>query len=168
MIHVTSLARLHDTVRESGARTLVTLLSEGTAFVPPPGFDDDRRLHLSFHDIPEPGEGMTAPSREHLAAILDFAARWDRAHPMVVHCFAGISRSTAAAYAIACALRPDRAEDVLAAELRRLSPSATPNPLMIAHADAILGRDGRMAAAIRAIGRGADAFEGTPFFLALD
>ncbi len=49
--------------------------------------------------------------------------------------------------------------------MRFLSPSATPNPRLIEVADAILGRQGRMIAAIRAIGRGADAFEGAPFAL---
>lgn len=37
----------------------------------------------------------------------------------------------------------------------------------MAIADRMLDRDGRMVAAIARIGRGADAFEGTPFTLAL-
>ena len=86
---------------------------------------------------------------------------------LVVHCHAGISRSTAAAYVIACARRPDLDEGHLADELRRLSPSATPNPLIVAHGDAALGREGRMVEAIRRIGRGAEAFEGVPFRLDL-
>jgi predicted protein tyrosine phosphatase len=49
--------------------------------------------------------------------------------------------------------------------LRRASPSATPNRLLVSHADAILKRDGRMVAAVNAIGRGAEAFEGEPFTL---
>ena len=95
-------------------------------------------------------------------AILDFVAAWPREKPLVIHCYAGISRSTAAAYIAACALRPPRRGRVAAA-LRAASPSATPNPLFVAIADRLLGRDGRMVAAIAAIGRGADAFEGVPF-----
>ncbi len=57
---------------------------------------------------------------------------------------------------------------MVAKALREASPSATPNPRLVAVADAMLGRNGRMIEAIGAIGRGADAFEGTPFRLALD
>jgi predicted protein tyrosine phosphatase len=56
-------------------------------------------------------------------------------------------------------------EEELALELRRASPSATPNRLIVSLADDILGRQGRMVKAVEKIGRGADAFEGTPFIL---
>ena len=167
MIHVTPLSRLDETLRLSGARHLLTLLTEGAVFSRPDGFAADRCLHLTMHDIPERRDGYTAPAAEHVEALLAFARRWDRAAPLVVHCHAGISRSTAAAYAIAAMLQPDCPEDGLARELRRLSPMATPNPLIVAHADRLLDRQGRMVAAIRAIGRGADAFEGVPFVLDL-
>jgi predicted protein tyrosine phosphatase len=85
-----------------------------------------------------------------------------------VHCYAGISRSTAAAFVAVCALVPDRDEEEIAYDLRQRSPSATPNRLIVEIADRMLGRDGRMARAIASIGRGEDAFEGTPFVLDLD
>ena len=80
----------------------------------------------------------------------------------------GVSRSTAAAYTVAAALAPKRDEVELAATLRRLSPSATPNIRIVTIADRLLGRDGRMVRAIESIGRGADAYEGEPFRLAID
>ncbi|HRD14749.1 MAG TPA: hypothetical protein PLI79_23150 [Mycobacterium sp.] len=46
--------------------------------------------------------------------------------------------------------------------------AATPNPRIVAIADGMLGRDGRMVRAIHAIGRGEDAYEGTPFALSID
>jgi predicted protein tyrosine phosphatase len=107
------------------------------------------------------------PAEEHVARVLDFVRRWPQETPLVIHCYAGISRSTAAAYIAACALAPERDEDAIADALRAASPSATPNPLFVAIADRMLGRDGRMVAAIARIGRGADAFEGTPFCLTL-
>ena len=91
--------------------------------------------------------------------------RWERERPLVFHCFAGISRSTAAAYIAACVLAPERSEDEIAWALREASPTATPNARMIAVADELLGRRGRMVDAVRAIGRGAEGFEGTPFTL---
>jgi predicted protein tyrosine phosphatase len=62
-------------------------------------------------------------------------------------------------------MRKDENEMALAQELRDASPSATPNRLLVSHVDALLGRDGRMVAAIDSIGRGQDAYEGTPFRL---
>jgi predicted protein tyrosine phosphatase len=91
-----------------------------------------------------------------------------RARPLVIHCHAGISRPTASAYIIAAALAPKRDEIELAKTLRALSPSATPNPRLIAVADTLLDRNGRMIEAIQTIGRGADAFEGVPFALSID
>lgn len=165
MIYVTPLSRLDETLRRSGATCLVTLLRDDSAFVRPDAFSADRHLMLRMHDIAEKRPGMVAPSGRHVGDLLRFARAWDRGAPLAINCFAGISRSTAAAYIVAAALAPDRGEAELAQELRRLSPSATPNPRLIALADRILGRRGRMVEAIAAIGRGADAFEGEPFVL---
>jgi predicted protein tyrosine phosphatase len=168
MIYVCSLAKIEDTVSRSGAAHLLSLLAEGTAISRPARIHRDNHLILSLHDIAEAREGMTLPGEAHVHSLLDFARRWDRAAPMVVNCYAGISRSTASAYVIAAALAPQRDEVELAQTLRRLSPSATPNPRLIALADQVLGRNGRMVEAIAAIGRGADAFEGVPFALKID
>ena len=51
----------------------------------------------------------------------------------------------------------------LAWELRHLAPSATPNRLIVEHADRLLKRDGRMISAAKAIGRGVEAWEGDVF-----
>ena len=56
-----------------------------------------------------------------------FLKEWDRKRPMLIHCWAGISRSTAAAYTALCLFRPQADEEELAWELRTASPSATPN-----------------------------------------
>ena len=64
-----------------------------------------------------------------------------------------------------CLLNPKADEFELAWHLREASPIATPNRLIVSHADALLGRDGRMSAAIEEIGRGEEAFEGVPFSL---
>lgn len=112
------------------------------------------RTLLRFNDIAEEREGLVAPSAAMVETILGLA----RTPTLLIHCFAGVSRSTAAAYVLACANGGD--ERVLAAQLRALCPEATPNPLMVALADTILDRGGAMSRAIAGIGRGADAFEG--------
>lgn len=168
MIHVCSLARVDETVAATRADRLISLLSAGTVMTRPTTIAEPNHLLVSMHDIIEAQDGMTPPGEPHVVALLDFARGWDRARPLVVNCFAGISRSTATAYVIAAALAPGRDERELADTLRRLSPSATPNPRIVAIADAMLGRDGRMVRAIHAIGRGEDAYEGTPFALSID
>jgi predicted protein tyrosine phosphatase len=168
MIHVCSLSKLEETVTRSGAERVLSLLAAGTEVMRPASIARENHLHLVMHDIAVAQDGMTMPGEDHVRNLLDFARKWDRAKPMVVHCYAGISRSTASAYIIAAALAPKRDEAELAQTLRKLSPSATPNPRLIAVADTLLSRQGRMIEAIEAIGRGADAFEGTPFVLKID
>jgi predicted protein tyrosine phosphatase len=168
MIHVCALSRIEEIAASSGAGRMVTLLTEGTPVTRPARLLADDHLILTMHDITEDIPDMTPPGEIHLAALLDFAGRWDRKAPMLIHCFAGISRSTGAAYAVAAALAPKRDEAELAATLRRLSPSATPNIRIVSIADRLLGRKGRMVAAIESIGRGAEATEGIPFALKID
>ncbi|SON54720.1 putative protein tyrosine phosphatase [Hartmannibacter diazotrophicus] len=167
MIHVCSLARLDETVERTGARHIVSLLNAGTPMRLPAGFDSAGHLFLAMNDIIAPTPGMTPPGVHHVETYLEYIADWNRTGPLVVHCFAGISRSTAAAYIAAATLEPNRDEEELAQTLRKLAPSATPNLRLVTIADDILGRGGRMVRAIEAIGRGEDAFEGTPFELVL-
>jgi len=144
---------------------LVSWLSPPADWPQPPA--QMQLLRLASHDVVEPGEGFEPPAAEHVARLLAFAQDWSGERPLLVHCWAGVSRSTAAAFTIACAKRPDLAELELARRLREAAPSATPNPLIIALADAALGRDGRMRAAVAAIGRGCATELGTPFALDL-
>jgi len=168
MIHVCSLARLHETVEQSGARHIVTLLKDVDLVRRPDCVHPDNHLILGMDDIPEPLDGYVAPAEEHVAELLRFVRSWNRRKPLVVHCYAGISRSTAGAYVAACALNPRRRELTLAMDLRRLSATATPNPRIVKIADRMLNRSGRMVAAIETIGRGTLAYEGDPFRLDLD
>ena len=164
---VSSLADLPATVAEHGALDVVTLINANTVVERPAAIAADRHLFLGMNDIVFELAGMTTPGETHLNELLAFGRRWDRQTPLAVHCWAGISRSTAAAYILALAINTELDEAALANELRRRAPSATPNARLVALADAKLGREGRMIEAIRAIGRGADAFAGTPFVLPL-
>ena len=165
MIHVCSLSRLHETVERTGARHVITLINGGTVLTRPSNVDPTNHLFLGLNDIVEEIEGLVAPGETHMHEMLEFVRGWPRESPLVIHCYAGISRSTAAAYATLCTLLPERDEAELAWRLREASPTATPNARLVALADAALRREGRMVRAIEAIGRGADAFEGAPFSL---
>jgi predicted protein tyrosine phosphatase len=168
MIHVCSLARLHATVEETGARHIVTLMNDETAVLRPNGVAVEDHLFLGMHDITFELDGYRAPADEHVHRLIEFVTRWHRRTPLVLHCYAGISRSTAGAYITACALNPGRDEDVIARALRGASPTAFPNIRLVSLADKILGRDGRMTSAIEAIGRGVESVEGHPFRLDLE
>ena len=124
-----------------------------------------RRLNLAFNDIVSPREGLVTPDATHVDALLAFLRSWDRRSTLLIHCWAGVSRSTAAAYVAACVRDGAGAEQELAGRLREAAPFATPNALIIALADAALGRKGEMARAISKIGRGAETAMGAPFRL---
>jgi predicted protein tyrosine phosphatase len=165
MIHVCSLARLRATVDETGARHVVTLLRLTDRVERPRQIAPENHLVLAVDDIAMPMEGYTVPAEEHVERLIEFVGQWDRAAPMVVHCYAGISRSTAGAYVAACALNPARDELRIAQAIRRASRTAQPNVAIVSIADRLLKRQGRMVRAIETIGPGHAAVEGDPFRL---
>src|SRR5580704_12505298 len=168
MIHVCSLARLHETVADAGARHVVSLIGDEGNVVRPQAVAPENHLWLRLHDISAPLDGYIMPGEEHVADLIRFVRGWDRRTPMVVHCYMGISRSTASAYASVCALNPERSEADIAQSLREASPTATPNIRIVSLADKLLGRQGRMIAAVETIGRGIMAEEAAPFRLDLE
>ena len=161
-IHVAPLSAVLEVARKLPSYDLLTLLSPETDAEVLAALTPQQRLHLVFHDIIEAREGLIAPSGEMIAAMLDFSRARAHETPLLIHCWAGISRSSAAAYILACDRHPGR-ESALATTLRSRAPFVTPNRLMVALADDLLGRNGAMVDAIARIGRGAEAFEGMPY-----
>ncbi|MCZ4108200.1 protein tyrosine phosphatase [Brevundimonas diminuta] len=160
---VSPLPQVERLLAEHRPSHLVTLASPGAEAA----FEAEHRLDLRFNDIAAPREGLVAPSLEHVEALIEFAQGWTGAQPLLIHCWAGVSRSTAAAYVIACARTAPGREGDWAARLRDAAPTATPNPLIVAHADRLLDRGGAMVRAVHAIGRGAETDWGAPFELDL-
>jgi predicted protein tyrosine phosphatase len=119
MIHVCSLARLHEIVADTGARHVVSLIGDEANLVRPQSVAAENHLWLRLHDISAPLDGHIMPGEEHVADLIRFVRGWDRRSPLVVHCFMGISRSTASAYASVCALNPNRDEISIAQALHR-------------------------------------------------
>jgi predicted protein tyrosine phosphatase len=168
MIHVCSLARLHDTVRETGARHVVTLIKDIALVHRPASVMAENHLLLDMDDINEHMDGYVVPAEAHVGDLLRFVRAWPREAPLVVHCYAGISRSTAGAFVTACALNPRRDEMLIARALRDASPTAMPNRRIVSLADRMLGRNGRMVMAIEQIGPGMAAYASEPFRLDLE
>ncbi|WP_082700684.1 tyrosine phosphatase family protein [Magnetospirillum sp. XM-1] len=85
------------------------------------------------------------PSVDHAQAIIDFGREIPSGGRVLCHCWAGISRSTSAAYVLACMHVPAAEAMELIMELR---PGAMPNRLIVKFADRILRAEGRMVAAV--------------------
>ena len=159
---VCSLRRIDALIRERAPSHLITLLS------PPEMIDEHpvmagRHLRVGINDIVEPMEGLVAPDPTTVRSILDFGQGWDASRPILIHCWAGISRSSATAFILACERNPETPEGEIAAHIRAVSPIAHPNARLVALADDMLGRGGRMVDALHAIGPGEPAFENEPF-----
>lgn len=169
-IIVCPLSRAPEIARERQPSHVVSLLDPGTAFPSLAGYGADRHLKLEVHDIEGEMDGFDACCDSRMRTILDFVSGWGRTDPILIHCYAGISRSTATAFITACAHNPEVDEEEIALALRAASPTASPNRRFIALADAELARSGRMNRAIEKIGRGGNWFEigeAQPFTLAL-
>ncbi len=167
MIVVCPLHKVASVVEDHAPSHAISLLGSDHEMPTIPSLGPDNHLKLSFNDISAPMDGYIPPGQSDVETLVEFIKGWDPASPMLIHCWAGVSRSTAGAFITQCVLAPDADELELAKRLRTASPSATPNRLMVAYADALLGREGRMIDAVAIIGRGADAWEGNVFQLSV-
>ena len=168
MIHVCSLAALSDTVKATGASHVLTVMANVAQVQRPESVLEANHLRVQMDDITEHMDGFMAPSGQHIEQVLNFVRGWDRNAPLVIHCYAGISRSTASAFAAACMLNPNRDEISIARQIRTSSPIASPNRLIVSLADRALGREGRMLRALDEMGPGSMLVEGRPFRVDLE
>lgn len=162
---VSPLRLLPEVIAAHAPSHILSLLPPEEMIDTPAGFALERHLRIGCHDISFPMDGLVAPDAAMVEEVLAFGRDWDAAAPMLIHCWAGISRSTASAFAIACARDPRADELEIALNMRRASPSAFPNRRIVALADDILGRQGRMIDAVEAMGGNGFVVEGVPFEL---
>ncbi|MDQ0454189.1 tyrosine phosphatase family protein [Rhizobium paknamense] len=167
-ILVSPLGRIAEMAVRHGARDMVSLMAENHAFHRPAVIEPGRHLQLVMNDISFAGTGnLIAPQEEHVRQLIGFARAWDRASPLLIHCWMGVSRSPAAALIASLSLYPEEEDAALAQRLRQASPYATPNRRLIEIGDALLERKGRLVDAVTRIGRGRDADGNAPFVLPL-
>lgn len=165
MVFVCPLSEVPNVVERAKARHLLSLLQTGIPVPTPPGIAKEAHLRLEVHDIAEPVFDHVAPDKAHVKQLIRFAEAWGGEGAMVVHCWAGISRSTAAAFTSLCHINPDVPELVIARALRSASPTAQPNRLIVQLADDLLHRNGRMVSAVEAMGPAVRAASAQPFSL---
>ncbi|MGD0473764.1 MAG: protein-tyrosine-phosphatase [Candidatus Velthaea sp.] len=145
--HICGIEELHAAPLDT-ARRVISILDPNAAL--PRELANLRAdlLVLRFDDVIVAGGDYRAPERDDIERLLAF----DRGHldgdTLVLHCTAGISRSTAA-FAILAAQRQPGAEADAFAQLRAIRARAWPNSLMIALADDILDLRGRLVSELR-------------------
>jgi predicted protein tyrosine phosphatase len=162
-IWISSLAEAPKLARRHKPARVVSLLSPYDDFPTFAGLPPDNHLRVAIHDIVEDAGDWRAPARDDAQKVVSFVEQWDRSAPLLIHCWAGISRSTASAFIAACLHNPRADEEEIAWAIRDASRTASPNARLVAHADAILGRDGRMVRALETIGRGSFGYDASPF-----
>lgn len=160
MIVVTPLSALESSIARYRPSHVVTLLSPDHMIETPEGFPAGQHLRLGMNDVAEEWESDCAPCADHVRTLIAFGRGWTAEAPMIVHCWAGVSRSMAAAFTLLCERADPGAEANIARAMRARAPHAYPNPLLVRLADEALGREGRMIAAAESIGRGSIVAEG--------
>jgi predicted protein tyrosine phosphatase len=139
---------------EAGVTHVLSILDPG--WPDPDAFADfapHRREALRFHDVIAPVGGAILPTKKDVAQLLEFGREVMAAGPnahLLIHCHAGISRSTAAAALLLAQTDPARDPADIFAEIGRLRPRAWPNLLLLEYGEAALARHGEIAPAVGA------------------
>lgn len=119
------------------------------------GYGEHERLELRFDDVIEDADDKSPPTEGHVAALLAFGRDLSAeagAH-LLVHCHAGVSRSTASMILMIAQARPDVAADAIVQEVFAHRQKAWPNLRIIEMGDRMLGRDGALVAAVHGVYR---------------
>lgn len=120
-------------------------------------FGEHRKLELRFDDIIDEVAGLKAPQPADIERILGFGRDLQlepaEARHLLVHCHAGISRSTAAMALILAQALPDLPADGVVALVHGIREKAWPNLRLIEIGDAMLQRRGALIAAVVALYR---------------
>ena len=160
MILVSSLSAVERTISQYRPSHMITLLSPEYMIETPQQILAEQHLRIAVNDVLEVWASDSPPTELHVSRLIDFGRTWRAEAPILIHCWAGISRSMAAAYTLLCDRAGPGREFEIACELRARAAHAYPNALIVALADRTLGREGRMIDAVARIGRGQIVTEG--------
>ena len=149
-IYVSSLADMPGLVRRFGVRDLVSIIEPHAQPPTPPGIKPERHYRCPVNDIVDPRPGEVQPQANHVEELITFLRTWDGEAPLLTHCHAGISRSSAVALIAHVLQTGNPAKSVKA--LRNASSYASPNRRIVALADSIMGFDGALVHAREKMG----------------
>ena len=118
-------------------------------------FGEHEKLELRFHDIIDETPGLQAPQPGHVEHILafgrDLLAQPRSATHLLVHCHAGISRSTASMALILAQALPEQPADAILKLVHGIREKAWPNLRLIEIGDSMLRRNGTLIDAAAAL-----------------
>jgi predicted protein tyrosine phosphatase len=120
-------------------------------------FGEHEKLELRFHDVIEEGPGVVVPTAIHIEQLLAFGRGLGRepatdAH-LLVHCHAGVSRSSASMALLIAQAMPDRSGDAIFADILGIRPQIWPNLRIVEMGDRTLRRNGDLVAAAQGVYR---------------
>jgi predicted protein tyrosine phosphatase len=140
-LRITTLPEAVDLLRAGWPAQAISIVCAGTTDFACHG---PHHLLLHVHDISEELDGYVAPCRDHLLSVLNFSADLAPGSRLLVHCIAGVSRSTAAAIGILIARGMHWRDAWDAVETVR--PCMMPNPRILRLIDEHHGLDGQLVA----------------------
>ncbi|MCP4248765.1 MAG: protein tyrosine phosphatase, partial [bacterium] len=106
MIHITSLADFPGHAAELQPSHVISMLADDGFPATPESVTGENHLRLTFDDINSPLPGHVPPSPDDLERLIAFGRSWNGNGTVISHCFAGVSRSSAAALILLSQVNP--------------------------------------------------------------
>jgi predicted protein tyrosine phosphatase len=148
LIVVSSLWQIDDAIRDFNIRHVISLNDPNSVPPPIPDIPKSNRLCVEFHDVTEEMPHRITPTIEDIETIISFGRGvLDGGDPVLIHCVAGVSRSTAAGLIVA-ANCSTKEPDELVKLLRNKAPYCQPNTLMIRLGDNSMALNGELISAV--------------------
>jgi len=148
MIALSGLAGVKNALCDFQPVKLVSLLDAPLMPATPDVIERENHLKLELNDISDPTEGLILPNEEHVERLLAFGKNWTPSERLLVHCWAGVSRSSAALLILLAQKNRGREADMVSL-VRSRAPHIRPNRRLIELGDRALGCQQRLASAVR-------------------
>ncbi|MDE2228757.1 MAG: dual specificity protein phosphatase family protein [Alphaproteobacteria bacterium] len=151
MIALSGLAGVKNALCDFQPVKLVSLLDAPLMPATPDLIKQENHLKLELNDISDPTEGLILPNEEHVDRLLAFGKNWTPpSERLLIHCWAGVSRSPAALLILLVQKNPGREADMVML-VRSRAPHIRPNPRLIELGDRALGCQNRLTSAARSM-----------------
>ena len=141
-IHVSSLEQ----VRELDVSTYDGIITIEDTTIKEPfrvQTDEPKQLILRFDDINHPMDDYVIPQMSHIKRALDFVDKIEDGS-LLIHCRAGISRSSAIALAVIAKRLGSGKEEEAVNTLEHINPNCRPNRSIVEMTDELLERNGKL------------------------